>query len=270
VDRLAAELGLQNQVAAARTKLQSSPGAAAKAAAQQRLNVTLPPESGKLKLMQVDQIDTARSVVRAIRHLAVVLTVLTFGLLALGVALAQGWRREALRSAGWCLVSLGLLVVLARRAVGNRVIDDILPAGDSLLPAAQSAWSITTQMLYEIGVAMAAFGATLIAAAWLAGATRPATAIRRALAPALRDRPGAVYGAVAIAFLLLLAWGPIPATKKPVGIVAIALLIVLGVEMLRRQAAREFPDAKSGDTMNRMRDRMAASRARRSAPPGVS
>ena len=261
VDRLAAELGLTGQVAAAREKLQSDAGTAAAAAAQQRLGVTLPPEAGRVVIAKVDQIETARNVTSVIRHLSVVMTVLTFGLLALGVWLARGWRREALRTAGWCLLALGLLVVLTRRAVGNRVIEGILPEGDSLLPAAQSAWTITTQMLYEIGVAIGAFGAVLIAAAWLAGRTRPATAIRRALAPALRDHPGGVYGAAAFAFLLLLAWGPIPATRQPVGIVLLAVLLVLGVEALRRQTAREFPDAQSGDTSTRIRGRLSGLRS---------
>ena len=43
--------------------------------------------------------------------------------------------------------------------------------------------------------------------------------------------------------LLLLVWGPTPATKQPVTALILIGLLALGTEMLRRQTAREFPNA---------------------------
>jgi hypothetical protein len=102
----------------------------------------------------------------------------------------------------------------------------------------------------------------IVAAAWLAGATQTAYGARQALAPALRYQLGAVYGAVAFVYLLVLLWGPTPATRQPIGIIGIALLVVLGVEVLRRQVAREFPDVQPGDTAARFKAGLAAMRAR--------
>jgi hypothetical protein len=46
VSQLAATLGLSSQVAAVQSKLRGSTGATVRAAAQQKLGITLPPASG--------------------------------------------------------------------------------------------------------------------------------------------------------------------------------------------------------------------------------
>jgi hypothetical protein len=48
-------------------------------------------------------------------------------------------------------------------------------------------------------------------------------------------------------YLLVLLWGPTPAFRNLIPILLIAGLLVLGIELLRRQTAREFPDAVAGD-----------------------
>jgi len=48
---------------------------------------------------------------------------------------------------------------------------------------------------------------------------------------------------VGLLLLLLFAWGPIVATRTLTGIAIIIVLALFGAEMLRRQTAREFPDA---------------------------
>ena len=66
--------------------------------------------------------------------------------------------------------------------------------------------------------------------------------MRHFLAPYLRDRPVVVYAVVAFIFLLWLAFLP---TINNVGqvlvIVILAVLAVVGIEIPRRQTAREFP-----------------------------
>lgn len=47
------------------------------------------------------------------------------------------------------------------------------------------------------------------------------------------------YSAVAVLVLLLLAWGPTPATRHPMPVVVLTTLLALGVTVLRRQTARE-------------------------------
>jgi hypothetical protein len=87
-------------------------------------------------------------------------------------------------------------------------------------------------------------GLFLIGAAALAGPTPIAQNFRRLTAPILRDRPVLTYVLVAVAFVLLLWWGPTLAFREPISLVVIAVLMVVGTESLRRQVAREFPDGR--------------------------
>jgi hypothetical protein len=81
----------------------------------------------------------------------------------------------------------------------------------------------------------------IAAAAWIAGPTRPATALRRLLAPSLRDNPALAYATVGGMLLILVAWGPTPAFRNIAWIVVFAVLLAVGVTMLRRETAPEFP-----------------------------
>ena len=66
--------------------------------------------------------------------------------------------------------------------------------------------------------------------------------MRRGLAPSLREHPAAVYVAVAVLFLLWLAIMPgITNPGQILVIVLLAALAVVGIEVLRRQTAQEFP-----------------------------
>ena len=70
-------------------------------------------------------------------------------------------------------------------------------------------------------------------------------ATRRVLAPYLKD-PWMAWGGLAAIVLLLLAWSPTPATRNWVTVTLLTASAALGLEVLRRQTAREFPDAERG------------------------
>ena len=98
----------------------------------------------------------------------------------------------------------------------------------------------------------------MVVAAWFAGPARIAVGGRRAIAPFLREEPGWTYAIVASVMVLIFIWQPIAATGTPVGIIVFSCLALLGTELLRRQTAREFPDAMPGDTSAAIRARLAA------------
>jgi hypothetical protein len=191
--------------------------------------------------MRSSQLKTVQDIASAIKGLALVLPLITFALFILAVWLSKGHRRPAVRMTGWCFVGIGLLALLARRVIGNYILNNLVkhPANK---PAVHDVWTIATTMLHDIAVALVIYGLIFVLAAWIAGHTRPATALRRALAPTLRDRPAAAYGTVFFALLLVIVWGPTPATRQLPYIVAFAALLGLGVHTLRRQTATEFPD----------------------------
>jgi hypothetical protein len=201
----------------------------------------LPPKVGQLVIMKSDQLATAQDVATGVRGLSIVLTVVSLGLFALAVWLAEGRRRLTLRTVGWCFVGLGITTLLIRRIVNHQVVDGLVSA-ESVKPAAHEAFLIGSSLLYSIAVAMVVYGLVIVAAAWIAGPSSWGVAVRRWLAPTLIHRPGVIYGTAGFVYLLVLAWGPTPAFRNLLPIVLIGILLVVGIETLRRQAAREFPD----------------------------
>ncbi len=87
--------------------------------------------------------------------------------------------------------------------------------------------------------------ASLIAV-WLVGPSRSGTAARRGLAPFLA-RWEIAYGTAALLLFLLVLWGPTVQTTRARLVISVAILLAIGVELLRRQTAREVPDAASVD-----------------------
>jgi hypothetical protein len=245
VDQLAAQVGLSSQVNAARAQVQGALPQI-QAAAQSKLGVTLPANTGQIVIMRSNQLKTVQDVAGAIRHLAVWFTIIPLLLFALAIYLARGWRRLVLRRTGWCFIGLGLVVLLARRIVENRVVDSLV-ANEANKPAAQQVWLIGTGLLRDIAVAMVAYGIIILIAAWSAGPTRPATALRRMMAFDLRERPGVAYGVLAGVMLLVLLWGPTPAFRNVLPVLVIIAVAILGIELLRRQTRQEFPNAQHGD-----------------------
>jgi hypothetical protein len=257
--QLAAQLGLQQQFEAVQSKLQSSTGATARGAVQEKLGVTLPPQSGNIVILRSSQLKTAQNIVKAIKGLAIVLPLLALLLFILAVWLAEGWRRVALRTTGWCFVGIGLVTVLSRRILSDAVVNSLVKVPANR-PAVHQVLAIGTILLYDIAIAMITYGLVLVIAAWLAGGTRLALAVRHALAPSLREHPAYVYAVAGLLLLLVVLWGPFPSTRELLPIVGIAILFGLGIHVLRAMTAQEFPDAQLGDSMRSIRAWYAARR----------
>jgi hypothetical protein len=114
-------------------------------------------------------------------------------------------------------------------------------------------------------------GIPVVVAAWLAGPAAPAVSLRRAAAPWLRDRPELAYGVLAAGLLLVIAWGPIPATRMVLPVLLMIGLAVAGLAVLRRQVAEEFPDATAEGVRQSMRTGVSrALHGGPSAQPAVS
>jgi hypothetical protein len=199
----------------------------------------LPPDAGRLTILESDQLSTAQDATTLVRRLPVVLTLLVLLLYGLAVYLAGPRRREALRSVGFGFLTAGVLALLLRKLAGVEVTG-ALSGSDSVEPAVKAVWDIGTSLLVSVAVSAITFGILVVIAAWLAGPTRAATRLRREAAPHMRER-GTTYGAVALVFLALVLWAPVVAFQKPIGMVLLAVLMVLGTEALRRQTAAEFP-----------------------------
>jgi hypothetical protein len=200
----------------------------------------LPPDAGQLEIVSSDQITFVQDLVNLLRKLALILPLAALALYGLAIYLAKGRRRETLRTVGFCFVGIGIAVVAARSMAGNYVVDSLTTTA-AVEPAANSAWDILTSLLEGIGVAMIGYGVVIVLGAWLAGPGSAARELRRTLTPGLRERRVA-YAALAVILLLVFWWAPTQGTERLIPSLALIALTIAGLEALRLQALRDFPN----------------------------
>jgi uncharacterized membrane protein len=233
----------------------------------QELLAKLPPEAGNFTVLTSEKLSSAQTIAKLIRRLPVVLIGLLVLLYAGAIYLARDRRREALRSVGFSFLVAGVLALIVRGIAGNAVVD-ALASTSSVKPAAEAAWSIGTSLLVTVAASVVAFGILLIIGAWLAGPTGLATSLRRQASPYVREHRSGTYAVAGAVWLALIAWAPIAAFHKPLGILIFAVLFAGGTELLRRQTLAEFPDSQPGEFSGHLRSFASGFGGRRVAAAG--
>ena len=206
---------------------------------EDRLKEGANPNTGQIVILRSDQLETAQTAVRVFRFLTVFLAILVLVLYALAVYLAHPRRRIVLAGVGTSLLLSGLILAIVRRAAGNLIVESLVKVKANR-PAVLTAWLVETNLLRDIAIALIAYGFLAIVAAFLAGPSRPATAVRRWAAPTMKDHPALLYAGAAVLFLIVIAWGPTNATRQLVGVLILAAVFFGGLEIWRRQTIREF------------------------------
>ncbi len=224
----------------------------------------LPPNVAQLQILKSDQIDTARKIVKVIHGLALVLSLVALGCLALAIYLSRGRRQVTVLWCGIDLIIAGIVVFVIRKIAGDALVDSL--ASDAAKPAAHAAWSIGTGLLTSLATTVIVYGALFVVASWLASPTASGRWARRELAPWLRDHPGWAYGLLIAAALVYFALAPTHGLRVALTLLLLMAFAVAGLTALRRQTAQEFPNAQSGDTRARLRGWAAGFRQRLSAP----
>ena len=220
----------------------------------------LPADAGTITILRSDQLDAGQKGVRLIRVLSVWLLVLVFALYGLAIYLARGERRKTLARIGYGLVIVGLLVLIARRLIGNYVVGSL--SSETYHAPAHHVWLITTSVLGSIGWATVMYGLFAVLAALLAGPWKAMVSLRREIAPVLNQRQELVWCVAGFLYLLLVYWGPTHALRTWWGILLVGGLLALGIFALRRQTLEEFPDAGLVPAVRSLGTRFAATARR--------
>ena len=200
----------------------------------------LPPDLQQLTVFHSDNLKTARGAVHLLRVLPWILTPLALLLMAWAVYLSPD-RRRAIFNAGSCIFLAGF-AVLALRRIGGHVLVDTLAKTANGREATEHVWAIGTSLLLEAARGSVLFGAFVMIGAWVAGAGRRATAVRRTMAPVFRDHSAVVRVGVGILLLLLLIWDPVAWTHIFATILIFTALVFGWLEWIRRRTLEEFPE----------------------------
>ena len=204
------------------------------------LSSKLPQDAGTIVLFKAEQLKTAQTLTRGLRLVAAWIWAIALVFWIAAVYLARD-RRKEIRAIAIGFVVIGLAVLLLRRLAGDYVINKLssTPARDD---AIRSIWDILTRLLIDAGWAAIAVGIVALIGVWLVGPGRRGTQARTWLAPYLQNA-WLTYGVGAGIFLVLVLWGPISYIHRPLTLLVFAILAALGIEVLRRQTAREVSEA---------------------------
>jgi hypothetical protein len=200
----------------------------------------LPANAAQIKILDNSDLVAAQKAIHLLETLAWVLTLLTLALYGLAIYLANGWRRIALRNVGIAFILVGIVVLVLRSIAGHALVNH-LAGTEAVKPAVSATWNIGTSLLKDGGGAVLFYGIVILLGAWIAGPGPVGRSIRREIAPLLASRATA-YGSLAVLLLLLFAWSPTPGFERLATSILIILLFVVGLEFLRRQTLRDFPE----------------------------
>ena len=213
----------------------------------------LPDNAGKIVILRSDELGTAQNVFELLKTLAWLLPLLTLAAFGLAVWLAHD-RRRAVRGIGATLAVVGLVGLVAARLTRNYVVDALVASHDDRT-AANNAWNILTDLMRSSFRLMVVVGLLFLIAAWLAGPGRRALSVRRGLAPALENRVWA-YVVLALVVLFLFFTSEVSDFARFLILLLLAALGATWIELTRRQALTEFPDAGDGTLIADTRARM--------------
>jgi hypothetical protein len=205
----------------------------------------LPPTAAELVILDSKQIKLVQNGGKALKGLALALTIIVPLLFVLALVLAGGRRRPVLMDVGFLLILAGVLVLLGRVLLIHGVTNSLVKV-EANKPAARDVISIATDMLKEVADACIIVGIPIVLAAWFAGPAKWAVAGRRRIAPFMAEHPAWGFATVAMVMALIFIWQPIPATGTLAGVIVFLVLAFLGTEVLRRQVIRESSGSPAG------------------------
>ena len=224
-------------------------------------------DAGRVEIFRSDDLDTAQDAFRLMNALAWVLPVLTLAVFALAFWVAGGRRRLAVRAIGVAVFVSGLVGLLAVNLSGWYLVGELTDDRESRA-AGEDAWDIVTELLRGSFRLQIAIGLLVLVAAWIAGPSSRSVAVRRALAPFLRQRRYA-YGAIAVVVVTLLLTGRVRDFATLLGELVIIGLVAAWIEWMRRTTRIEFPDATGPAILTDAGAQLSELlRGRRTAPAG--
>jgi hypothetical protein len=214
----------------------------------------LAPGAAQVEVLRSNELDAAQAGFELMKTLAWFLPVFMLLVFGLTLFLARERRRETLRNIGLVVAAAAIVGLVAVKLIGDYVVDS-LTTDTETRAAGHDAWHIVTALLRSSLYWQIVVGSLVVGAAWLAGPRVSAAAARRAVSPVLRER-AYPYVALAIVTLVLLVSGPVQDFARLLFVAVIVVFLAVGIEVLRAQTLREFPDAEGTFSLAETRARL--------------
>lgn len=202
----------------------------------------IPADAGQITLIQSSQLAAVQTTVKVLGVLNWILLIVVVALFGLAVFLARGRRRVTLRTVGWALIIVAFALIVVRIVTGNLITD--LISDPNLTPAGRAIYLIGSELLVSVAMTIATYGAIIILGTFMVGPSRPATAVRRFVAPVMNADTTAFWIGAAVLFAVVWMWEPTPAFSIWWSVLLLIIVAGLGLELLRRRSLAEFPDAR--------------------------
>ena len=197
----------------------------------------IPEEAGQFAVVESAELETAQTAVKVIKILSIVFFLLVIVLYGAAIYLARNWRREAVRNVGFATALGGFIVLVAVR-LGIGVVAD-LPDTSGSRAAMDSVLTIGTRLLRQTAWSEILIGLLIVLGASLIGPARYATSARHYTAKAFRRSAVGAWIGFAVLVLVVLAWSPFSAGGNWLTVLIVLILVVVGVEALRRTSLAE-------------------------------
>jgi hypothetical protein len=227
----------------------------------------LPPDAAQVTILRSDQLKTAQNIAVALKGLAIILSLLTFVAFGLAIYLSGEERWVTVLFCGVGLIAAGFAVIVAREVAGGIVVGQLVDQ-ESIKPAADRAWSISTSLMTSIATTVIVIGVLFAIAGWLASPSTSARSARRYLTPALREYPAYVYAGLAVLVGIYFLSSPTQNLRTFLTTLVVAGLTAFGIHELRRQAQEENPDVTYDDLLGDTKDKVVGAMKSGSATIG--
>lgn len=218
--------------------------------------VNLPPTAGQITILRSNQLRTAQNIAKGIRGLSVVLVLLTLGLLSLAIYLSPPSQRWV--TVFYCSVALiaaGFALIVARHVAGQIIVNQLV-TNESVKAAGNATWSIGTSLMISIATTVIVLGILFAIAAWLGSPLSFARSTREVIAPVVQQHVGYFYGALGIVLGIYFLFAPTHGLRSLLTTLALGAMAAVGIHLLQRQTAAEFPGAHGADTLSKARERV--------------
>ena len=197
----------------------------------------IPEDAGQFEVVDSDELEAAQTGVRLIKIMSTVFFLLVIALYGAAVYLARNWRRAAVRNVG-AATALGGFIVLVALRLGVNVISGA-PDTSGGRAATESVLRIATDLLRRSAWSEILIGLLIALGASLIGPARYAKRARHYTAQGFRRSAVATWIGLAVLVLVLLAWSPFSAGGDWLTVLIVLLLVVVGIEAIRRTSLAE-------------------------------